>query len=423
MRTLSTAAASVTEAEPTPPGQADAGERLGRTLTGVLLAGGGLQAVTEVLSSSTGLAITIETVPGGAIAAAGPPPHPAGAGTVEMVLRDVEHEVGLLRACGPSDAVTRSGPELEQGAALISLELRHREQLQAVADRLHGELLHEMLASDGTPTEELRLRAARANVDLEVPRRVIALRLPPGVEPAYVLQLARSAPGRPPSHLSLTVQRGDVLVAAVTKPSAADAERVVRELQARARRAGISARAGISDESTNLAAALRQATAALRLACQGDDPRSIVVADRLGPLRFLLDVDDSAEMERLVRASLSPVADYDRASSRSALLETLRAFVEADGRRPAVAAACHVHVNTLKYRLSRIEQITGRSLGDPAARFELRLAFSVLDLLLQMGIDPLGPRDDRSRTPADGDDVRRPADRTARAPAPVGSAA
>ena len=52
------------------------------------------------------------------------------------------------------------------------------------------------------------------------------------------------------------------------------------------------------------------------------------------------------------------LAEYDRRND-TLLVPTARALVDNDGdlRRPARALA--VHVNTLKYRLKRIEQITG----------------------------------------------------------------
>jgi len=40
----------------------------------------------------------------------------------------------------------------------------------------------------------------------------------------------------------------------------------------------------------------------------------------------------------------------------------------------AAADAMHVHPNTLRYRLSRVEQLLGRSLRSPATIAELSLA-------------------------------------------------
>jgi hypothetical protein len=44
-----------------------------------------------------------------------------------------------------------------------------------------------------------------------------------------------------------------------------------------------------------------------------------------------------------------------------------------------------VHVSTLKYRLGRIAELLGRPVTDPQVQFELRLAFSTLDVLAALG--------------------------------------
>ncbi|MFB6675094.1 helix-turn-helix domain-containing protein, partial [Streptomyces sp. NPDC056390] len=52
----------------------------------------------------------------------------------------------------------------------------------------------------------------------------------------------------------------------------------------------------------------------------------------------------------------------------------LRAYL-ANGRNiPRAAAALHIHVNTLRYRLTRFEEATGRHLDDVDTVIELALA-------------------------------------------------
>lgn len=59
---------------------------------------------------------------------------------------------------------------------------------------------------------------------------------------------------------------------------------------------------------------------------------------------------------------------------RESLRATLRALLAHHGRRTPTAAELGVHRNTLRDRVSRIEQLTGRSIEDPDARAELWLA-------------------------------------------------
>ncbi|CAG6396695.1 Regulator of polyketide synthase expression [Actinacidiphila cocklensis] len=67
---------------------------------------------------------------------------------------------------------------------------------------------------------------------------------------------------------------------------------------------------------------------------------------------------------------LDPLRAYDR-RHRSELIPTLEAFLDCDGSWTRCASRLHLHVNTLRYRISRIEQLTGRDL----ARLEDKLDF------------------------------------------------
>ncbi|WP_329039700.1 PucR family transcriptional regulator ligand-binding domain-containing protein [Streptomyces sp. NBC_01725] len=67
---------------------------------------------------------------------------------------------------------------------------------------------------------------------------------------------------------------------------------------------------------------------------------------------------------------LDPLREYDR-RHRAELVPTLQAFLDCDGSWTRCAARLHLHVNTLRYRVGRIEQLTGRDLS----RLEDKLDF------------------------------------------------
>ncbi|ASQ97582.1 PucR family transcriptional regulator ligand-binding domain-containing protein [Streptomyces sp. 11-1-2] len=67
---------------------------------------------------------------------------------------------------------------------------------------------------------------------------------------------------------------------------------------------------------------------------------------------------------------LDPLREYDR-RHRAELIPTLEAFLDCDGSWTRCASRLHLHVNTLRYRIGRIEQLTGRELS----RLEDKLDF------------------------------------------------
>ncbi|MET7641101.1 PucR family transcriptional regulator ligand-binding domain-containing protein [Streptomyces sp. NPDC005438] len=70
---------------------------------------------------------------------------------------------------------------------------------------------------------------------------------------------------------------------------------------------------------------------------------------------------------------LEPLAEYDR-QHRSGLVETLETFLDCDGSWSRCARRLHLHVNTLRYRISRVERLTGRDLSRLEDRVDFFLA-------------------------------------------------
>ncbi|MEV6839373.1 helix-turn-helix domain-containing protein [Streptomyces sp. NPDC051133] len=85
------------------------------------------------------------------------------------------------------------------------------------------------------------------------------------------------------------------------------------------------------------------------------------------PLAALI-AHDPDEGRRLGQQVLGAVLDLPP-EDRDALLDTLDAFLHHGGSADRRAARLlHCHPNTVRYRLNRIRQLTGRSLNEPLAR-------------------------------------------------------
>jgi PucR family transcriptional regulator, purine catabolism regulatory protein len=82
----------------------------------------------------------------------------------------------------------------------------------------------------------------------------------------------------------------------------------------------------------------------------------------------LLSAADPAELRARVDLVLDPLRGHPQ------LLETLVAYLSADQNVNAAAEALHVHPNSLRYRLGRVEELLGRTLRSPATLADLYLA-------------------------------------------------
>ena len=72
---------------------------------------------------------------------------------------------------------------------------------------------------------------------------------------------------------------------------------------------------------------------------------------------------------------LGPLAEYD-ARRGAELLPTLRSFLACDGSWSGCASRMYIHVNTVRYRIGRIEALTGRDLSALPDRVDFFLALT-----------------------------------------------
>lgn len=145
-------------------------------------------------------------------------------------------------------------------------------------------------------------------------------------------------------------------------------------------RAGERLAFGVSDPVGG-AAELRHALAQARNARQVAAPSEAVAAcgpdDLAAHVMSLLPLIPAEVRREFSRRLLAPLTDYDR-RYRSDLVPTLRSFLEHDGSWARCGEALHLHVNSLRYRISRIEALTGRNLS----RLEDKMDFAAA---LRMG--------------------------------------
>ncbi|WP_221354472.1 PucR family transcriptional regulator [Streptomyces beigongshangae] len=121
-------------------------------------------------------------------------------------------------------------------------------------------------------------------------------------------------------------------------------------------------RTGLGD----LGAAWREASAAARAALA--EPRLGPVAhwSSIGPYRLLTTLPPAAADDPVVRPLLTP--------AHRELARTAEAYLDCAGQAGRTAAGLGIHRQTLYYRLSRVERLTGLDLDDGEARLLLHMA-------------------------------------------------
>ncbi|WP_433871692.1 PucR family transcriptional regulator [Saccharopolyspora sp. CA-218241] len=139
---------------------------------------------------------------------------------------------------------------------------------------------------------------------------------------------------------------------------------------------------GLSDAgpASGLRGALEEAGHAHRLAAARTGPgRAVLVgAGELASHEVLLATVPDELRGSYRQRVLGPLVDYDRAH-HTELVRTLRVFLDCSGSWSRCAQRLHLHVNTLRYRIRRIEEICDRDLTGFAARVDVYLALRLDD--------------------------------------------
>jgi PucR family transcriptional regulator, purine catabolism regulatory protein len=265
---------------------------------------------------------------------------------------------------------------LQQAATVVALELMRLRVARDTERRLAGDVLAEALTGRLEP-EELTARLRPFGLGDDV--AVLAFETGDPVAAEQLLDAALVRCGV----RALVAIRGALLCAIVdartTEPIAlaarlraelADEHGVVRAAASRA------ASARMLRRSFHEA---RCALEAVRFA-NGDAPEVASHRD-LGSFRLLLSLQDDEALRSYCDSVLAGVVAGDPAYADE-LLRSLDAFLEHNGHWERAAAQLFCHRHTLRYRIRRVEELTGRSLASPRDRIEFWLALRGRELAL-----------------------------------------
>jgi hypothetical protein len=144
--------------------------------------------------------------------------------------------------------------------------------------------------------------------------------------------------------------------------------------------AGLQITCGVSEPTTapDLAPrALRQAEQAVDLGIRLGRAGQVVRYEELGIYRLLLQIGDMNELWRFAEDVLGPLIDYG-ATHKVDLIGTVSAYLSQHESLKQTARVLRVHVNTVTYRVQRIEQLTSLDLSDPDDRLIAHIAIKII---------------------------------------------
>jgi DNA-binding PucR family transcriptional regulator len=355
-----------------------------RTMLHGLSEGAGIDFLLDVLRVETGLNAALVSPGGRVLAATGRPLSPKQASRAATNARrrrlPSEVEPGLT-AFGPTAdqqaavvlVVRASSSEIDDEARIVITQVTDYVELENGRRRSERQALWgiaqefvDLLRAGALSAQGLAARALALGLDPELPITIMAF----GHDIAEVSS-ALEAVGGPfalAAHADSTI--------AIAQPPGGDALRAaasaIAEMGGDPTLGGGGSGLGVAE----LARSMSEALVALNLA-KGRTPGFRVVGHRdLGSHALLLALLDPNVLRGFREQVLGPIERWDH-DRKSELVQTLRVFLMNGGRMRATAAQLHIHHNTLRYRLRRVEVLTGRRLDEAADRLDLQIALLV----------------------------------------------
>ena len=308
--------------------------------------------------------------------------------------------LGMLAVSVDEKTVDSAGRRraLEHGSTVLALELSKERAAAEVERRLRGDLVEELLAGglDADEAEGVARQAERLGHRL--PQRAWVVVLEPDDDATEAALGARGQQDRLDDALSgvvrsrlpgaLTLVRSASAVFLVPDEVAPDLSTVeklaaqVLAAAAPAMKPG-TASVGIGNLANGVSELARshiEARQALRLTRRAGGRGRVASYRSLGAFRLLLEVQSPDALRRFVDELLGALLKYAQ-SRDTPLLETLEALSAARWVRRAAARNLGIHINSMSYRVERIETLTGLQLDDPETRVAISIALRARAML------------------------------------------
>jgi sugar diacid utilization regulator len=245
--------------------------------------------------------------------------------------------------------------------------------------RLAGDLLAEALGGR-LDADELRSRLRPFGIGAEAAMLVFDLDDIDSGEQALERELAEAGIS---ALVATTTASGRALLVAMIDGRAGDPVEVAGTLRGALATVHGPVRAAASRRTSiaSLRRAFHEARCALEATSLADgDAPAVASYEDLGAFTLLLSLQDDDALRLYSEGLLEPI-ERTEGEYGGELLRSLEAYIEHNGNWERAARELYCHRHTLRYRIRKIEELTGRDLSRATDRIELWLALRARELV------------------------------------------
>ena len=266
-----------------------------------------------------------------------------------------------------------------QAAMVVGLELMRGRVVHETERRLAGDLLADALGGR-VDADELRGRLRPFGITGDAAVLVFELDDPAAAEGTLERALIDSGV---PALVATSSAAGKPLLVAVVDAGAADPLAAARDGREALIGGGNGVRAAASRPGAvgSLRRAFHEARCALEATSFANGEAPDVASHRdLGAFTLLLALQDDEALRLYSDGLLEPI-ERTEGEYGGELLRSLEAFIDNNGNWERAARKLYCHRHTLRYRIRKIEELTGRDLSRATDRIELWLALRARELV------------------------------------------
>lgn len=272
---------------------------------------------------------------------------------------------------------------IEQSKNILSLKISKERTSTEVELRLRQDFLYDLI--HGLESEEdLSRRGRHLNISLEEHHQILVLS--PLCEESQTKQingtLEKIRYKLTGSGLPLSMVNSQKLIVSVPfSKTDSLARSILTDLEKY--NSDTNAVIGVSKTVTGLSGykkAYEEAKKAAEFAVHFNKKGEILHFDQLGIVGVMFEGNNFDSMKEFCEKYLGALMNY-KYTNGTDLIYSLQVFLDHESVIQSAAEELHVHYNTLRYRLKRIEEIIELDLKDPQTKLNLRIALLIYRLL------------------------------------------
>jgi purine catabolism regulator len=289
-------------------------------------------------------------------------------------------------------------PAIEQASTVVALEITKLRAVATVEQRFRSYFIEDIIQGKIESRSTAIARGMSYGWDLGAPFLPILMEID---EFSRFYQQVEHSPARVLRRLwnavsvsttvyargCIVVDRGTRILALLRAGSSADESAVNLAINNMARMINaefsqherLSVSFGVGrrmEDILDLRLAFEQATVALEIGQVINGPAAVTHFDELGFYRVLFASRNRGEMNRFSHDLLMPLLESDRRNN-SELMRTLEVVLKCNGNLRTASRELFIHYNTLRYRVSRIEELTKLDIQSYQGMLNLQMALMI----------------------------------------------